>query len=174
MTVVPQTFELVQFDADEIEAAFVEMAAQVPGLPANLTAEIQVDEEISTTRMAVASVEPLVLTLESGALENLKQPRTFGEVAAANSFGRLLFEVADRLSPEFGAPEIGEPSDLGQRVAWDAYCHGRVARLGVRTYKPKYIYNFRNRHGFTDAADATFETLWSASDLTWADIVELC
>lgn len=174
MTVVPETFELVEYEASEILAVFNEMIGRVPGLPEGFDAELQIDEVISTGRVAVQSIDPMILALESGALEDTKRPRTFGTVAAQNSFGRLLYEVADRLSDDFGAPAIDDEIDLAQRVAWDTYCFGRVSRIGVRVFKPKHIYNFRNRHGFSDAADATFEKLWSAETLTWAGINELC
>jgi len=36
--------------------------------------------------------------------------------------------------------------------------------------RQRRLYQFRNRHGFTDAADAAFAKLWEADDLTWADI----
>ncbi len=174
MTVVPETFELVEYEASEIQAVFDEMVSRVPGLPDGFDAQLQINEELSTARVAVQSLDPVVLALESGALENTKKPRTFGVEASQNAMGRLLFEVVDRLSDDFGAPAIDDPPDLAQRVAWDAYCFGRVSRIGVRVFKPKHIYNFRNRHGFSDAADATFEKIWSAESLTWAQINELC
>lgn len=174
MTVVPDTFELVDFEASQIQDVYDDMVGRVPGLPDGLVAEIQVDEQVPTARIGVTSIEPLVLAMESGAFENTKQPRSFGVEASENSLGRLLFEVADRLSDDFGAPPLDEELELAERVAWNTYCFGRLSRLGVRVYKPKHIYNFRNRHGFSDAADATFEKLWSAESLTWSDIKALC
>jgi hypothetical protein len=35
-------------------------------------------------------------------------------------------------------------------------------------------YHFRNRHGFTDVADAMFERLWNGDGLTWAEIEAAC
>ncbi len=174
MSVSPETFTLVEYEAGQIQAVFDDMVTRVPGLPEGLTAEIQIDEELSTARVAVQSIEPLVLAMESGAFENTKQPRTFGVEASENAFGRLLFEVADRLSDDFGAPAIDDPLEFTERIAWDAYCFGRLSRIGVRVFKPKHVYNFRNRHGFSDAADAAFEKLWSADNLTWSDIQAVC
>ena len=45
---------------------------------------------------------------------------------------------------------------------------GRLGRLGHPVQRQRRLYQFRNRHGFTDAADAAFEQLWEADDLTWA------
>ena len=50
---------------------------------------------------------------------------------------------------------------------------GRIGRLGHRVQRQRRLYHFRNRHGFTDAADAAFDRLWSGEGLTWADIVAL-
>ncbi len=55
-------------------------------------------------------------------------------------------------------------------MAWDVNLFGRVARRGVKLHKPRYLYNFRNRHGFTDHADSAFEQLWDAGDTTWRRI----
>jgi len=59
---------------------------------------------------------------------------------------------------------------LPQMAAWETYCAGRLTRMGLRINKQRWLYNFRNRHGFTDVADAAFETLWSADNLTWNDV----
>ena len=75
----------------------------------------------------------------------------------------------------FGEPPADADIPLAQSVAWDVYCVGRLVRLGFKHYdnRQRRLYDFRNRHGFTDAADAAFERLWTADDLTWADIAAL-
>ena len=52
---------------------------------------------------------------------------------------------------------------------------GRLVRLGFKHYdnRQRRLYHFRNRHGFTDAADEAFKRLWTADDLTWSDIAAL-
>ena len=55
-------------------------------------------------------------------------------------------------------------------AAWDAYSIGRLGRLGYEVNRQRWLYNFRNRHGFTDAGDRTFDALWTADDLTWAEL----
>jgi hypothetical protein len=55
-------------------------------------------------------------------------------------------------------------------VAWQVYCVGRLGRLGHQVQRQRRLYHFRNRHGFTDAADEAFDRLWSGEGLTWADI----
>ena len=39
--------------------------------------------------------------------------------------------------------------------------------------RQRWLYAFRNRHGFTDDADGAFEQLWHGDGLTWADIDRL-
>jgi hypothetical protein len=83
---------------------------------------------------------------------------------------RLLFKIVDRTSGKFAnAPAEGEVP-LPQMVAWDVYAVGRAARAGIDVSKPRRLYHFRNRHGFTDVADAAFETLWNATDMTWDEL----
>ncbi len=170
ITVTPSTFEKVAYDAAEIEAIAADLCRRIDGVPDDLDVELVIDENEPTTRMAITSLDPAVFSLEGGALENTRRPQSFSAELAANSIARMLFEYADRTDPAFGAPELGEPSDLARRVVWDTYCYGRASRLGIRVYRPKHLYNFRNRLGFSDDADAMFDRLWSASGLTWVDL----
>ena len=59
---------------------------------------------------------------------------------------------------------------LPQLVAWEVYSNGRLGRLGYPMQRQRWLYHFRNRHGFTDAADAAFERLWDTDDLSWSEI----
>ncbi len=174
ITVTPSSFTKVKFEVDPIETVATEMVSRVGGLPDDFSVELIIKEDEPTTRMTITSLDPVVFTMDSGALEDTRDPRTFGEEMAQNSIGRLLYEFSDRTSEDFAAPALGEPADFALRIAWDTYCYGRVSRLGVRVYRPKHLYNFRNRLGFTDEADRMFERLWMAESLTWADIVALC
>jgi hypothetical protein len=169
VTVQPETFTMVHFDAGEIGALVDRLAAEV-GLPADLSITVQVDESTPMGRSLLTSVDPLVLQLESGALEDPKRPRQLDPDGAADVLGRLLFEARDRLDPAFDAPADPSGLSLPQSVAWQVYCVGRLARLGHRAQRQRRLYQFRNRHGFTDAADAAFDRLWRGEGLTWADI----
>ncbi len=174
LTVLPDTFEKVFFDVEQIQAAFADAAGRVAGLTSEFSATLTVDEDLPTARMAVVSLDPVAFRAEGGALENTRVPRTFGHDAATAHFTRLLLEYMDRTNPDFGAPPLGETIELGPRIAWDVSLFGRASALGCRVHKPKYLYNFRNRWGFTDAADAAFEALFSAGPTTWAAMQELC
>jgi hypothetical protein len=84
--------------------------------------------------------------------------------------GRLFFRIRDRLDPAFGEPPPDSELSLAQSTAWDAYAVGRAVRLGYPASRQRRLYRFRNRHGFSDTADAVFDRLWNAEGLTWADI----
>lgn len=167
--VLPEQFTLIEFDAGEIRA-LVEQLAEEIGLPADLAIRVEVDE---TTPLGVAklvSVDPVLITLESGALEDAKAPRKLDPQSSADVLGRLLFEVRDRLDPAFADAPDAEAMTLPLSSAWQAYCVGRLHRLGHRVQRQRRLYHFRNRHGFTDAADAAFARLWDGENLTWAEI----
>ena len=165
----PETFSMVLFDAAEIRAIVEKLAAEV-GLPADLAITVDIDETTPMGRSLLQSLDPVVLSLESGALEDPKRPRQLNEEGAIDVLGRLLFEVVDRLDPAFGDPPAEDDLTLPESVAWQVYCVGRLGRLGHRVQRQRRLYHFRNRHGFTDAADEAFERLWSAQGLTWSDI----
>jgi len=165
----PEEFSMVFFDASEIRAIVEKLAGEV-GLPADLAITVEIDETTPMGHAALGSTDPVVITLESGALEDPKRPRQLNEEGAVDVLGRLLFELHDRLDPAFGDPPADDALSLPESVAWQVYCVGRLGRLGHRVQRQRRLYQFRNRHGFTDAADEAFERLWTAEGLTWADI----
>ncbi len=170
VAVEPSVFTKVDYDADTIAALVHQVAARVPGLPDGLDVRIEVDEEEPTPRLTIASLDPLVFTIESGALEETKRPRTFGPTQASLALAQLFLQVRDRLDPAFGGPDLGASLDLATKAAWEASCVGRASRLGFDAHKPRFRYNFRNRFGFSDAADAEFDRIWSNDTPTWSDL----
>jgi hypothetical protein len=165
----PKEFSMVFFDADEIQGIVERLVAEI-GLPDDLSVTVDIDETTPMGRARVASVDPLVITAESGALEDVKAPRRLSEAGTLDVLGKLLFSVRDRLDPAFGEPPADEDLTLQESVAWEVYCVGRLGRLGHAVQRQRRLYQFRNRHGFTDAADAAFAKLWEADQLTWSDI----
>ena len=172
--VSPETFTLVNYDANEI-ASIVEELIDKIGLPSGLDVRVEVDESTPLGRATVVSIGPLVISVESGALEDPKHPRHLSRTGSADVLGRLMFRVRDRLDSGFGEPPDDDKLTLPQSVAWDAYCVGRLVRLGFIHYdnRQRRLYHFRNRHGFSDAADEAFDRLWTADALTWSDICGL-
>lgn len=172
VTLDPAEYKLVDFDPAEL-TALVERLLDVVGLDRPVT--LEVDQTTPLARTRVRSVDPIVLWCESGALEDPRQLRALDPARAANELGRMLFRVRDRLDPAFGAPEGEEGVTLQEQAAWDAYAVGRLVRAGYSLYdeRQRRLYQFRTRHGFSDAGDAAFAALWDATDLVWAQIADL-
>jgi hypothetical protein len=169
VSVKPPVFALVFFDADKIAAIASDVADRL-GFAPGAEIRIEVDEAMPLGRTTIASLDPPTITVEGGAFEDAKHPRQMSEVAVRDVLGRLLMRVKDRLDPAFGEPPGEGSLSLRQQVAWTAYSEGRCERLGLPAQKSRWLYHFRNRHGFTDAADSAFERLWESNDLTWAEI----
>lgn len=173
VAVSPEQFTLVLFDADAIARVAGDVADRV-GFPADEPLRIEVDERTPLGRALVSALDPVTIRVESGAFEDARRPRHLSERRVAGVVGRLFLRVLDRRSPAWAEAPPDEALTLAQQVAWDAWCMGRLERLGLSAQKGRWRYLFRNRHGFTDVADEAFERLWSATDLAWADILDVC
>lgn len=172
VTVVPATFRLVSFDATEIAEIAASLHRRV-GLPAGLPLRIEVNELTPLGRAHLASVEPAVLAVESGGIENAHRPRHLSRKNATELLGRLLLRLRDRLDHAFGDPPDEGDLSLALSTAWDVYSMARLERLGQPVQRPRWQYHYRLRHGFSDAADAAFARIWAAESLTWAELEQL-
>jgi hypothetical protein len=171
ITVTPATFSYVEFDADLTTRVARELAAPM-GLDRDV--RIEIDETTPLAKIIVdvptAANEPIVVHADSGAFEDTRRPRRQSENTTATSLGRVLYRATDRLQGGFGeAPADGELT-LAQMAAWETYSVGRLARLGIPVNQQRWRYNFRNRHGFSDAGDESFALLWSSDGLTWGEL----
>jgi len=171
IAVAPEAFTMVDFDRAEITKVAEQVAAEV-GLGRQLIS-LEIDERSPLSRIAVRSIDPIEITVEGGAFEDLRRIRQLSPVRVVDGLGLHLLQIHDRLDPAFGAPPLDADLPLAHRVAWEVYAMGRLARLGHRSQRQRRLYHFRNRHGFTDAADAAFDRLWDGQDLCWADITSL-
>jgi hypothetical protein len=173
VTVTPDSFTLVDFDPARIAELATEVAAKV-GLTGEVT--VEVDQTTPLGRTRVVSIDPVVVNAQSGAFEDAKRLRQLSERSVVDVLGRLFHRVKDRLDPRFADAPADEVLSLAQATAWDTYAVGRCEQLGYHPSKPRRVYHFRNRHGFTDVADQAFERLWSAppGSLSWADIQAVC
>lgn len=170
LEITPTSFDNVFFEVDQIDAVAGRLIDQI-GLEADV--RVEVDESTPLAKVRLTSLDPVVLAVESGALEDNRRPRQFGETQAADALGRALLKVSDRLDRSFGAPSLDGQPALPHAVAWDTYAAGRLTRLGYPPQRQRRVYAFELRHGFTDAALAAFEQLWTAEALTWSDIVAI-
>ncbi|NCG40048.1 MAG: hypothetical protein GWP30_03555 [Actinobacteria bacterium] len=165
----PNSFEMVFFDAEKIVNLASEVAEKL-GL-GNEQIKLRIDETSSMGRSRVESYEPIILATDGGAFENTQRPRYLGETRTSETIARLLMRIIDRRSPEFANAPEDDLLDLPLRVAWDTYTAGRLNLVGLSTQMKRRQYQFRNRHGFSDAADEAFTYLWeSPNKLAWADI----
>ena len=167
VTVTPAEFTFVQFDAGVIRAAVEELLDRLGMADRDL--QLEVDESSPIARVQVEPGDPLVVVAESGAFEDTRKPRQLSALAVATACGRMLLRLRDREAGFSDAPG-DDALTLPQVAAWDAYSIGRLGRMGYEVNRQRWLYNFRNRHGFTDAGDRTFEALWTADDLTWAEL----
>ena len=171
--VTPEQFSLVFFDAGRIAELTGRVADRI-GFPDDLEIRVEVDERIPLGRVKIASLDPITVAVEGGAFEDAKRPRHLSEVNIQDVMGRMLLRVKDRLDPLFQGAPADEDLSLQEMVAWTVYSEGRCERLGLPTQKQRWLYHFRNRHGFSDVADEAFYRLWNADHLGWADIVAIC
>ena len=173
VSVTPQEFHFVKFDAGEVASLTSKLADQI-GLPADTVIEIDIDESTPLGRVRTDSLDPIKLHIEGGAIEDPTVPRTLSDRLSADVIGRLLLRANDRLSGGFAEAPADTELSLQQQTAWDTACMGRLERLGYDVRLPRRQYHFRNRHGFNDVADQVFARLWAAESLTWADIEAAC
>ena len=168
VTVTPQTFNFVAYDAALIQRVAEELLQSL-GL-ADCDLNIEVDETTPLARTRVEVGDAISIRAESGAFEDTRRPRQQSEVATATSLGRVLLRVRDRLNDGFGDAPPDEDLTLAQVAAWETYSVGRLERLGIDVNQQRWRYNFRNRHGFTDEADEAFNRLWAGDGLTWDEL----
>ena len=168
VTVSPEQFSFVEFDAGEIASIVSDLADKV-GL-GDRAIHIEVDERTPLGSSAVTSLDPITITVESGGFEDAKHLRHLSRESVEGVIGRHLMRTIDRLDPSFGQPPADDDIPIELYAAWDIYAVGRLERLGFPSQRERRRYHFRIRHGFTDMADRVFDRLWTAESLAWADI----
>jgi hypothetical protein len=176
ITVRPDPFTLIEYDA-EIIGAILEDCAALVGVAPGTDISLDVDEELFAPLVgwtSDAADGAIRLWISGGNLEDNRKPRHFSAAQARRDLTFALLRGNDRLTEAFAsAPADGELS-RGERAAWDVYAVGRAERLGIPVRRQAQLYEFRLQHGFTDVADAAFERLWDAPSMTWDGIREIC
>ena len=167
VTVTPAEFTMVFYDAGRISTVAGEVLALL-GLDDDLL--VEVDERTPVARVTVTDGAPVVVRAESGAFEDTRKPRAMSEAAVQLALGRVLLRLRDRRSGGFAEAPSDDELSLAQVAAWDTYVIARLRRLGWPIHEQRWRYNFRNRHGFSDAADGAFDELWQADGLAWGGV----
>jgi hypothetical protein len=176
VTVTPDPFTLIPFDAPTI-ASLVEDVAAIVEFPPGVEIDVAVDEELFpplTGHMTDVVDGRASLWISAANLEDTRQPRTFAPEQARSDFVVMLLRAKDRLSDDFADAPVDRELTRGERVAWDIYAIGRAERLGMEVRRQRELYDFRLQHGFTDVADAAFDRCWNAPTMTFAGIREVC
>ena len=172
VTVSPEEFAFVKYDAAAIAAIVAELAER---LEIANPIRVVVDETTPLAKVyeeidAASSDATITLHAQSGALEDRQHPMSFSATSAREALGRILLRARDRIRADFADAPGDLDLTLAENAAWDTYCAGRLARMGIDTNQQRWRYNHRNRFGFDDRVDAEFDRFWSADDLGWADI----
>ena len=175
VTVTPDPFTLIPFDAPTI-ASLVEDLAALVEFPPGVEITVEVDEELFpplTGHMADFVDGKAALWVSAANLEDTRSPRTFAPEQARTDFAVMLLRAKDRMSDDFADAPPERELARGERIAWDVYAIGRTERLGMAVRRQRELYDFRLQHGFTDVADAAFERCWNAPTMTYAGIREI-
>ena len=176
ITVTPDPFTLIGYDAAEIRT-LVEEAAALAEIPPGADIALSVDEELFaplTGHMSDVVDGRIVLWISGGNFEDNKRPTYFSADQARADLAVMMLRAKDRLSDDFAAAPPDAELSRGERAAWDTYAVGRARRLGIDARRSRQLYDFRLQHGFTDVTDAAFERCWEADHITWDGIREIC
>ena len=122
VTVTPQQFTFVDYDAATIERVVADLATKL-GITSDIA--VEVDETSPLARVTVVSDgDTITIRADSGALEDTKRLRQLSERAVCTSLGRVLLRVRDRASGRFGdAPPDAELTLRLHRLAWKTDQH---------------------------------------------------
>jgi hypothetical protein len=176
ITVSPDPFTLIEYDAKAIRA-IIEDAAALVDFPRDIDIALEVDEELFaplTGHMSDVVDGKVVLWISGGNFENSRLPRHFAPAQARDDLVIMLLRAKDRLTPEFENAPADRELSRGERAAWDTYAVGRSERLGFKARRQRQLYDFRLQHGFSDVADAAFDRCWNADAMNWDGIREIC
>ena len=169
LTVTPDTYNFVAFDT-AYTTRIAEHMATLLGLD-DIDVLIAINENSSLTRIEVEVTDSLItITPHSGALEDTRRPRQQSELNTTITMARGMLRGRDRLRGGFADAPADTELSLPQAAIWDTYIMGRIAHMDIQVNKQAWVYNFRNRHGFSDAADAVFEQVWNSSNTTWVEL----
>lgn len=172
--VSPETFEYVEFDVGTIQD-LAEEVSRLVGMPDDVEVDLQIDEAVMMANVELEiENRRVILKVTGGAFEDLRKLRQFAPSRARTVLATYLMRARDRLDPGFADAPPNSELNVQQTSAWDTYTEGRMARASLPTRRPRRLYHFRLRHGFSDEIDAVFERLWHADALSWADLQAAC
>jgi hypothetical protein len=169
VSVTPEEFVYTLFVNGDVRA-LAQRVADAVGIPADRPIAVEINEQTPLRRVRVSSLDPIALEVESGALEDPRRPRRLSKDLAEVSLLKALLRIRDRLDGSFADAPPDEKVSQHALSAWHTYAIGRGERLGFVVQRQRQLYDFRNRHQFSDASDAVFDRLWSAESMTWSEL----
>ena len=169
ITIIPESFAYVSFDPERIREITAELVAAIGLDDRPITIEVDESTPLARTKVAIGE-DSIHIHADSGAFEDTRLPRQQSDDATATAIGRMLLRAKDRTSGGFGEAPPDDALTLAYTAAWETYCLGRLERIGIPVNRQRWLYNFRNRHGFTDVGDVAFATLWESDGLTWGEL----
>lgn len=172
-TIIPEAFAYVAFDANGIRQIVDQLAGSIGLADYPITIEVDESTPLARTKVSIAADGAIHIRADSGAFEDTRLPRQQSNDATATAVGRMLLRANDRIIGGFGDAPADDAISLAHTAAWETYCLGRLDRLGVPVNRQRWLYNFRNRHGFTDTGDVAFATLWQSDGLTWGELTAI-
>jgi hypothetical protein len=175
ITLDPETFTMVKFDAGEL-LALAEDAATAVGVPDDVGISIEIDEALP--HPLVASVVWIAdgsigMWFSGGTFEDPQHQAMLQPDISRAELAAALLRARDRIDGGFEEAPADDQLSERQRAIWDVHAEGRASRLGFLVKEPRRRYTFRLRAGFNDVADAAYEQLWAGSSLTWAQLTEI-
>src|SRR5687768_9172974 len=133
VTVIPETFSYVSFDAAVIRRIADELIGALGMQDRQVTIEVDETTPLARTVLSIDDGvhDGIYIRADSGALEDTRKPRQQSETATATSLGRVLLRARDRLVGGFGEAPPDDKLSLPQIAAWETYSIGRLERLGI-------------------------------------------
>jgi hypothetical protein len=172
VTLTPETFTLVKFDADEVRDLIRQTIAAVD-FPADVDVTVEVDEVLPhpLTASAVDVSEGAAnLWFTGGCFESPQRQTGLSVENTRVELGSALLRAKDRLVGGFADAPADIDLDDRQRTLWEAYAEGRLVAMDFPVRVQRRRYTFRLYGGFNDLADAAFERLWSGEPIDWAGL----
>lgn len=171
VTLVPEQFTLVKFDADEVRALIADTMATI-GFPDDVDVTVEVDEVLPhplTASVVELDDGGVRLWFTGGCFESPQRQTGLSVDHTRVELASSLYRAMDRLSGGFEDAPADDELDDRTRNLWDAYAEARARAAGFPIREQRRRYTFRLYCGFNDVADAELDRIWSGGTLTWAD-----
>ena len=134
---------------------------------------VEVDETSPIARVQVRAGDPIVRHGRERRVRGRPPPRELSELAVATAAGRMLLRLPRPRDARLSTtPRRTTTSRCPRPRPGTPYSIARLGRLGYPVNRQRWLYNFRNRHGFTDVADRVFDELWAGGAASWAELSE--